>query len=58
MPWYWSDDIARHLVATQKLDSDQAHIFIDRPVAIRRSETTLELAAAGLQEDDEIPLAA
>ena len=58
MPWYWSDEIARHLVAAQKLDSEQAQVFIDRPVAIRRAETTLELAAAGLQDDDEIPLAA
>ena len=58
MPWYWSDEIARHLVATQKLEPDQAQILIARPVAIRRAETSLEDAAVGLQDDDEIPLAA
>lgn len=58
MPWYWSDEIARFLVESDRLTERDAQPLVDRPVALRRSETTLADAARGLQDDDEIPLAA
>jgi hypothetical protein len=58
MPWYWSDDIARTLVSQGRLDTENAIRLIASPVALRRDESTVEGAAFGLQDDEEIPLAA
>jgi hypothetical protein len=58
MPWYWSDDVARVLLADGRIDPDTAARLISAPVAIRRSETDVQSAALGLQDDGEIPLAA
>jgi len=58
MPWYWSDDVASLLINEGRLDAQIAESYLARPVAIRRDEKTLADAAHGLQEDDEIPLAA
>lgn len=58
MPWYWTDDLARILVANGDITERIASQISARPVAIRRLETTIESAAAGYLDDDEIPLAA
>lgn len=58
MPWYWSDDVARFLLAGERIDSGLAEQLIRTPVAMRRPEADLESAALGLQDDGEIPLAA
>ena len=58
MPWYWSDDVARVLLADGRINSDTAASLITTPVAIRRPEADVESAAHGLQDDGEIPLAA
>jgi hypothetical protein len=58
MPWYWSDEIARFLLAAGKIDPIAADRLVRTPVAIRRAEPDLEKAAIGLQDDNEIPLAA
>jgi hypothetical protein len=58
MPWYWSDDIAKILIDSQRLDPKSASSMVAAPVAFRRVEPTLEEAADRLMEDDEIPLAA
>jgi hypothetical protein len=58
MPWYWSDDVARVLLADGRIDPDTASRLITVPVAIRRPEPDVRSAAQGLQDDGEIPLAA
>ncbi len=58
MPWYWSDDVARFLLAGGRIDPGPAEQLIRTPVAMRRPEADLESAALGLQDDGEIPLAA
>jgi hypothetical protein len=58
MPWYWSDDVARVLLADGRIDPDTAARLTTTPVAIRRPETDVQSAALGLQDDGEIPLAA
>jgi len=58
MPWYWSDDVARCLLATGKIDPDSADRLVRTPVAIRRPEPDLRTASVALQDDNEIPLAA
>ena len=59
MPWYWSDDLARVLVAAGKIEPRLADQLVRTPVAIRRPEPDLETAALAMQADDnEIPLAA
>ena len=58
MPWYWSDDIARVLVVSGKIDSSAAAPLISAPVAFRSEASTIESAIATLLEEDEIPLAA
>jgi hypothetical protein len=58
MPWYWSDDVARVLLAAGRLDPDLADQLARMPVAMRRPEADLETAALALQDDNEIPLAA
>jgi hypothetical protein len=58
MPWYWSDDVARFLLAAGKIDPGSADQLVRAPVAVRRPEPDLETAALAMQEDNEIPLAA
>lgn len=58
MPWYWTDDLARALLADGHIDESVASVMITSPVAYRREETTVEAAAQGLLDDDEIPLLA
>jgi hypothetical protein len=58
MPWYWSDDVARFLLAVGKIDPGSADQLVRTPVAIRRPEPDLETAALAMQDDSEIPLAA
>ena len=57
MPWYWIDELARILVSHGTLSEFAAAQMVAVPVAIRREEMTIEDAAHGLLEDDEIPLA-
>ena len=58
MPWYWSDDIARVLVVSGKIDSSVAASLISAPVAFRSEASTIEAAIVALLDEDEIPLAA
>ncbi len=58
MPWYWTDDIARALLAQGAISEASAAELIAAPVAYRREEPTVEAAARALLEDDEIPLPA
>lgn len=58
MPWYWSDDIARVLVVSGKIDNAIAAPLISAPVAFRCEASTIEAAIDTLLDDDEIPLAA
>jgi hypothetical protein len=58
MPWYWSDDVARFLLAAGKIDPGSADLLVRTLVAIRRPEADLEAAALAMQDDNEIPLAA
>lgn len=58
MPWYWTDDLAKTLVVSGRINASTAQKIAARPVAIRRVETSVEAAANGCLEDDEIPLAA
>lgn len=56
MPWYWTDDLARVLAADGRIDETVAGKLIASPVAFRREETSVESAAQGLLDDEEIPL--
>ena len=59
MPWYWSDDLARVLLAAGKIEPRLADRLVRTSVGIRRPELDVETAALALQDDDnEIPLAA
>ncbi len=58
MPWYWTDDLARVLSADGRIDDSVASQMIATPVAYRRDEESIETAAQGLLDDDEIPLLA
>lgn len=58
MPWYWTDDIARTLLAAGGPGVDALGSMLSVPVAIRRDEPTIEAAAQALLDEDEIPLAA
>jgi len=58
MPWYWTDDIARFLLEEQRISQSTATTLQAQPIALRRSEESLEEAAMAAMDDDEIPLAA
>lgn len=58
VPWYWSDDIARALIETGRIDADAVVEMLSIPVAMRRDEASIEAAAQALLDDEEIPLAA
>lgn len=58
MPWYWTDEVARHLMTQGRIDAERAEAISRQPVAIRRPEPDLEAAASAMLDDGEIPLAA
>ena len=58
MPWYWTDDLARALLVDGRISDSAASQMIATPVAYRRDEESVETAAQGLLDDDEIPLLA
>ena len=58
LPWYWTDDLARALLAEGRIDDSVASTLINTPVAYRREETSIDSAAQALLDDDEIPLLA
>lgn len=63
MPWYWTDDLARILIDTGKVDPERARRWISAPVAIRSAEVDSETVASSLLSDEDgegpsLPLAA
>ncbi len=58
MPWYWTDDIAEFLQDDQSTPEEVVARLRSVPTGVRRTEESLEAAAVGMLEDDEIPLAA
>jgi hypothetical protein len=58
MYWYWSDDIAKVLLDSEKIEEQLATIIGSRMVAFRSSRTAILEAAEALLDDEEIPLAA
>lgn len=58
MPWYWSDDAARVLVANGSINASLAARLIAMPVAHRSEHDKIEDAVRELMDDGEIPLAA
>lgn len=58
VPWYWTDDLSRIMISEGLIGDDAASGMVLSPVAIRREESSLEEAAKGMADDDEIPLAA
>ncbi len=58
MPWYWTDDLARALLAQGSISDTGAAELIATPVAIRRDEATIDAAARAMLDEDEIPLPA
>ncbi len=58
MPWYWTDDLGRFLVSEGIISERVAAHLEASPIAIRRVEASIEEAALGMVDDDEIPLAA
>ena len=58
VPWYWTDDIARALIDSGRMDADASSPMPSMPVAIRREEPTIEAVVQALADEGEIPLAA
>lgn len=58
MPWYWTDDLARHLLAQGRISAAEAEAVSRRPVAIRSDQSEIDLAAGEILDEDESPLAA
>jgi hypothetical protein len=58
VPWYWTDDIARALIETGRLNVESARTMLAAPVALRRAEPDLDTAVQAMLDDDEIPIAA
>lgn len=58
MPWYWTDDVARVLLAKGSIDPTIAASLIALPVAHRSEHESVDEAASELLDDGEIPLAA
>ncbi len=58
MPWYWTDDLSRILLSEGLISDKAALSLASSPVAVRRDEMSIEAAAQGMADDDEIPLAA
>ena len=58
MPWYWTDDVADFLQANELVSDEVVAGLTVAPVAVRRSEVTVEAAAQAMLDDEEIPSAA
>ena len=58
VPWYWTDDLSRILLSEGLIGDKGASSLASSPVAVRRVEMSIEAAAQGMADDDEIPLAA
>jgi len=58
VPWYWTDDLSRIMVSQGLIGEEAAIRLVSPPVAVKRDETSIEEAAQGMADDDEIPLAA
>lgn len=58
MPWYWTDDLARHLLDNGRISPDRAEMIARTPVAIRSEEEDIDRAAGEVLDEDESPLAA
>lgn len=57
MPWYWTDDLARMLIETGRVDRSRVAGWIVTPVAVRSDDDSAEAVAGTLLdgEDDEGP---
>jgi len=58
MPWYWTDEVARVLVANGTIDAEVAANLVSVPVAHRSEQENIDDAAKELMDDGEIPLLA
>ena len=58
MPWYWSDELAKVLLSSGRIDTQTAGSLSVAPVAFRRDTDNVEEVAQELAEEGEIPLAA
>lgn len=54
MPWHWTDDLARTLIASGRVTPERVMGWIAAPVAIRGGEDAGEVAEALLEEDSEV----
>ena len=60
MPWYWTDDLAKTLLASGQIDPEVAQRLSKAPVAVRGVErgNSSDETAASAEADDELPLVA
>jgi len=52
MPWYWTDDLARLLIDTGKVNERAVANWLSAPVAIRSDEEDSLAVATSLLPDD------
>lgn len=55
MPWFWTDDLARTLIDSGKVDQSKVSGWLSAPVAIRSGEESAETVAQALLGDGEDP---
>lgn len=53
MPWYWTDDLARTLIDTGRVERPRVESWLARPVAIRSTERSADVVADALLGDEE-----
>jgi hypothetical protein len=58
MPWYWTDDLARVLLETGRIDAGTAAALVAAPIGVRRQELTVEETTGDLTDDEDLPHAA
>jgi hypothetical protein len=58
MPWYWTDDLARVLLETGRIDAGTAAALVAAPIGVRRQDLIVEEPTADPSDDEEIPHAA
>lgn len=58
MYWYWSDDIARALLDSGRIDTKTADSISSPTVAFRSGHASIIEAGEALLDDEEVPLAA
>jgi hypothetical protein len=58
VPWYWTDDLARLLLAEGKPADPRFAEWIGRPVAVRGEGEPAKMATGMLDEDEDPALAA